>query len=293
MANFKEKVNLICHPQLNNLEMINAHYKHKNFSKHCHESYTVSVIKTGVQKFFRSGEEHFAPADCIILVNADDVHNGQAGNELGWSYQAIYPLESHFNRLAEDIGWGNNFSPYFPDAVVYDPELAKQLRLLFACLSSSYVADIENSRKPFINKTSSMQTELLFNEVLIQLMIKHGKCKSSIKPVALHKPSLLKAKSYLHDYVDENVSLALLSEHAGISVFHLVRQFKALFGLTPHAYHIQQKLVKAKSLLKSGVPVVHTSLSLGFHDQSHFHRHFVNTLGISPGKYAKAVQNEC
>ncbi len=134
MLSLTEHVDFRYHKDLGGLEMVNAQYQQKNFGKHCHESYTISVIKTGVQKFYRSGGEHFAPEHSIILVNADDIHTGQAADGIGWSYQAIYPLESHFKELAKSIGWSGNYAPYFPKAVVYHPELARQLHYFFSCL---------------------------------------------------------------------------------------------------------------------------------------------------------------
>jgi len=68
-----------------------------------------------------------------------------------------------------------------------------------------------------------------------------------------------------------------------------VRQFRKRFGLPPHAYQIQQRIKLAKQFIRQGKTLVSTSLELGFHDQSHFHRHFKNNMGISPGSYATAI----
>jgi AraC-like DNA-binding protein len=274
MGSDHENVDLLYHRELGGLEMINAQYRHKNFAKHCHETYTVSVIETGGQKFYRSGEDHFAPEHSIILVNADDVHTGQASNGIGWSYQAIYPLESHFSKLANDIGWHQNFAPYFPNAVVFDPQLALELRQLFECLK---------------HESNSLIRETMLNNVLTKLMVRHGKTKKNIDNLSSNKRAIINAKNYLDNHVCENISLEHLAIRFGVSAFHLVRQFQQLFGLPPHAYQIQQRLKHAKKLLKMGHTVVDTSTSLGFHDQSHFHRHFKKVLGITPGKYAKIV----
>jgi len=275
MRSDHEKVDLLYHQDLGGLEMINAQYGHKNFAKHCHESYTISVIETGGQKFFRSGSEHFAPEHSIILVNADDVHTGQAANGIGWSYQAIYPLETHFNKLAKNIGWHHEFAPYFPEAVVFDPQLANELRQLFYCLK---------------HQSNRLHKEMLFNDVLTKLMVKHGKTKKHINKIPTSKIAILKVKAYLDEHMSENISLDSLAVNFGVSSFHLVRQFRQLFGLPPHAYQIQQRLKHAKLLLKKGFSVVDASTTTGFHDQSHFHRHFKRVMGITPGNYAKIVK---
>lgn len=274
MSRYQEQVDFLYHKELGGLEMVNAQYRHKNFNKHCHESYTVSVIKTGVQKFYRSGGDHFAPEHSIILVNADDVHTGQAADGVGWSYQAIYPMESHFQSIAQSLGWSSHFAPYFNQPVVFDPELAQQLRQLFSCLEFS---------------NNKLHRESLLYHVLSQLMIKHGSKHRNIFNKEKDKPAIYRAKEYLHEHITENISLEELSKQAGMSMFHLVREFQQQFGLPPHAYQIQLRLKTAKQLLKQGRKVIETSLDVGFHDQSHFHRHFKKAMGISPGKYALAV----
>lgn len=274
MRNKLEQVDLLYHKELGGLEMVNAQYRQKNFAKHCHESYTVSVIKTGIQKFYRSGEQHFAPEHSIILVNADDVHTGQAADGIGWSYQAIYPLESHFKKLALDIGWGNNFAPYFPKAVVYDPELAQEFRHLFNCL---------------YHESNKLFREACLNSALTKLMVKHGRSRKTLPNEQTNKQALIKAKQYLNNHLNDNVSLEELSNEVNMSAYHLVRQFQLFYGLPPHAYQLQQRLKQSKALLQKGFSVVDTSILLGFHDQSHFHRHFKKVVGITPGKYAKIV----
>jgi len=166
---YKELVDFHIHKEFGGLEMVNAQYRHKNFNKHCHETYTVSVIKTGTQKFFRSGNNHFAPQHSIILVNADDVHTGQAADGVGWSYQAIYPTELHFNFLARSIGWADNYAPYFSRPVIFDSLLAQQLRNAFFCL---------------MNNSNTLQRETILNHALIELMSKYGQQGKEIKAVS-------------------------------------------------------------------------------------------------------------
>ncbi len=274
MSNLAEQVDFLYHKELGGLEMVKAQYRQKNFAKHCHETYTVSVIETGVQKFFRSGGEHFAPEHSIILVNADDVHTGQAADGVGWSYRAIYPTEAHFQQLAANIGWSEHFAPYFPQPVVYDPELACELRALFACLQS---------------ETQTLARESMLNVLLTKLMVRHGRSRQDIKPLAKDNAVLLRARAYLDQHLAENIEIAQLAKASHLSAYHLIRQFQQQFGLPPHAYQLQQRLKYSKQLLKQGHSVVETSNMLGFHDQSHFHRHFKKSLGISPGQFARAV----
>ena len=59
---------------------------------------------------------------------------------------------------------------------------------------------------------------------------------------------------------------------------HLASLFKKEFGLTPHAYIINQKLNRSKKLLSSHEfqNISQVSQECGFYDQSHLHRNFLN-----------------
>ena len=41
--------------ELGGLELLDASYHRQNFSRHTHEGYTLGVIETGAQRFFRTG----------------------------------------------------------------------------------------------------------------------------------------------------------------------------------------------------------------------------------------------
>jgi len=274
MKKSKEQTSFQYCQELGGLEVVNANYHHKNFSRHTHESYTISVIERGTQRFFRSGQDHYAPQGSIIFVNADDVHNGQSATADGWSYRAIYPLERQFKQLAGDLGLANNFAPYFPKAVVDDPQMAIELKQLLSVLQQS---------------DNSLYRETMLNGVMTRLMLKHSISKPTIKDMRLHKKPLELVKQYIHDNLFNNISLEFLATLSGLSSYYLLRQFQKAFGLPPHAFQIQARLHKSKELLKRGISVSHVAVELGFHDQSHFHRHFVKANGISPGNYAHHV----
>ena len=88
--------------ELGGLELLDAKYEKQNFSRHSHEGYTIGVIEKGAQQFFRTGGNHIAPQDSIILVNADEVHNGHSASEGGWEYKAMYPDEQEEGKDSEE-----------------------------------------------------------------------------------------------------------------------------------------------------------------------------------------------
>lgn len=88
----------------------------------------------------------------------------------------------------------------------------------------------------------------------------------------------------------ENIYLIEQMAHdACISPFHMIREFKKAFGLTPHQFQMQCKVRKAQKLLAEG-SASDVSFDAGFYDQSHMDRCFKKVVGLSPKEYKKAVK---
>ncbi|PKF77904.1 AraC family transcriptional regulator [Vibrio sp. vnigr-6D03] len=266
----KEIANYNIAQELGGLELLDACFEKQNFSRHSHEGYTVGVIETGAQRFYRGSGYHIAPSDSIILVNADELHNGHSASEGGWSYQAMYPLPEHFELIGQPLCG----APFFPEPVVYDPLLANQFRSLFSVL--------KRSRNRLTRETCLYQT-------LLALVLRHGKTCPDSKLPGVAKNNMQIAKEFLDDLPQANVSLEELASMAHLSTYHFAREFKKAYGIPPHAYQLQARLRVAKKWLRAGMKVADIANDLGFHDQSHFHRHFKSALGVTPMQYAKAA----
>ncbi|WP_394246115.1 AraC family transcriptional regulator [Vibrio profundi] len=269
----KEKATFSFAQELGGIELLDAKYEKQNFSRHSHEGYTVGVIEKGAQRFFRTGGNHIAPEDSIILVNADEVHNGHSATEGGWEYKAMYPLPEQFSHITQELSSNISGAPYFPQPVVHDPELADQLRLVFSTLNTS---------------SNRLLRETIMYAAMVKLISRHG--KSTVSDTTNKKvPHVQLVKEFLDDFPQADVSLEELSKLANISPYHLARSFQKQFGLPPHAYQIQAKIRLAKTKLRQGYNISDTAQECGFHDQSHLHRHFKKALGVTPGQYLKCV----
>ena len=258
--------------ELGGLELLDAKYEKQNFSRHSHEGYTIGVIETGAQRFYRTGGHHIAPQNTIILVNADEIHSGHSASEGGWAYRAMYPLPEQLAQISKELHLPDYGAPYFPEAVVSDPELANQLRLVFNTLEQS---------------DNRLLRESLIYATLVKLMGKHAKSPLNIDLEVKTQRQLLLVKEFLDDLPQADVSLDELAKLASLSPYHLVRSFQKQFGLPPHAYQIQSRLRLARKMLKQGYSISDTAQACGFHDQSHLHRHFKKANGYTPGQYLK------
>lgn len=271
-VNIEEKADFKIANAFDGIEIVNAAYKAQAFSRHVHEAYTIGVIEQGAQRFYRSGDVHIAETDSIILVNADDVHTGESASPDGWKYRAMYPKPEHFENISNDLYDGKSFAPYFSSSVIKDPILVQQLRLLFLQVGSN---------------ASKLLTETIMYSLMLRLSLKHSTQRNLPKDISGSKSKLVLVKEFLDAYPEEDISLNQLALIAGTSQYHFIRQFKIMFELAPHSYQIQARLKKAKSLLKLGIKAAVVAVDCGFHDQSHFNRHFKRALGTTPSKFQK------
>jgi AraC-like DNA-binding protein len=83
-----------------------------------------------------------------------------------------------------------------------------------------------------------------------------------------------------------------LARDAGVSKYHLLRQFRRQVGMAPHAYQVAVRVACARELLACGHSAVDVAGRVGFYDQSAFTRAFKRAAGITPAAYASIVQRQ-
>jgi transcriptional regulator GlxA family with amidase domain len=97
--------------------------------------------------------------------------------------------------------------------------------------------------------------------------------------------ALRAAFDYLADQSERNVGLDELAAVAGIGKFRLIRLFRQYTGLPPHALQLAHRIRTARLMLEAGATIGEAATATGFADQSHLHRHFQRSLGLTPAKY--------
>ncbi|WP_276751226.1 AraC family transcriptional regulator [Chlorogloeopsis fritschii] len=96
---------------------------------------------------------------------------------------------------------------------------------------------------------------------------------------------------YIHAHLDENIRLAELANLANMSQYYFCRLFKQSMGISPHHYLIQQRVERAKQLLKlQGWTIADIALECGFYNQTHLTKHFRQMTGTTPKAYVIACR---
>lgn len=95
---------------------------------------------------------------------------------------------------------------------------------------------------------------------------------------------------HIDRHPDEPLTLAVLGEHAGLSVFQVHRLFKSWLGITPKDYIDQSRLRELKSQLRSSPSVTDAIYQAGFESASTVYGRLDLHLGMTPKHYRQGGQ---
>jgi AraC-like DNA-binding protein len=237
------------------------------FAKHTHDDFGIGVIEHGAQKSLSGRGMVEAGAGNMITVNPGEVHDGMPIGDEGRTWSILYFRPELVAEAAADV-FEEDRQAEITHPVMADPLLARRFRSLFRIL------------------TSMPETGLAGESALLELIAKVI-CERRTPVVAA--PDIRHTRAMIDDDPSAGHTLARLAREAGLSRFQLLRAFEKATGLTAHAYIIQRRVDLARRLIADGVSLADAAASSGFSDQSHMTRIFVSKYGISPGRFADAL----
>lgn len=98
-----------------------------------------------------------------------------------------------------------------------------------------------------------------------------------------------KAKQLMMDCLNEEIPISRLANECSLSVRHFSRAFRISTGVPPHRWLLQQRINRAKELLRlRQLSLSDIASFCGFADQSHFTRVFTNSVGTPPGSWRRS-----
>jgi YesN/AraC family two-component response regulator len=113
----------------------------------------------------------------------------------------------------------------------------------------------------------------------------------ALQEQATEPPQVARARQFIHEHWEEELSLGDVAKHAAISPFYLCKKFKEATGLHFTDYVSRVRVEKAKELL--GNPnhrISEIAYQTGFQSLSHFNRCFKRIAGESPTACREKLQ---
>jgi AraC family transcriptional regulator len=123
---------------------------------------------------------------------------------------------------------------------------------------------------------------------LVERLVGASRSPIGIKPPRSHLSWHVRCQvlAFIQEHLADNISLGQLARLARLSDYHFLRAFKAELGTTPHQYVMDQRIHRAKILLKrphSGLADV--ALACGFNTHQHFSTVFKRAEGRTPSEF--------
>jgi AraC-like DNA-binding protein len=104
------------------------------------------------------------------------------------------------------------------------------------------------------------------------------------KQATYHYEQMVQAEAILMQQLQKPPKVDEIAREVNMSTSSLLRQFKAMYGKSPHEYYIGKKMMLArKMILENKLTIKKLAESLGYKQASHFIETFTRHYGYSPG----------
>ncbi|KUN16733.1 AraC family transcriptional regulator [Streptomyces antibioticus] len=274
MAGSGERARHWRYAELPGVDLLRARYVRKNFVRHTHESFVIAAIADGVEVFHYRGADRYAGAGALALVNPDTAHTGRAGVPEGWRYGAVYPSREVVAGIAAETT-SMRGTPGFVDPVLDDP----------------YAVGLVHQVLRAADEGNALAADTLLRVAVTRLLRLNGGVLPRREVRSAGARVAVRARALLEERMAEPPSLEALAQELGVGSFALLRAFRDLYGMPPHAWLTDARVRRARLLLDGGTSPGEAAVAVGFSDQPHLNRHFSRIVGVPPGAYQRERKN--
>ena len=255
-------------PPAGGVELLQAWFEGRAFSRHRHDTYAIGLTEAGVQAFdYRGRVERSLPGEVVVL-HPDEPHDGRAGAEGGFGYRIVYVEPARIAEAVRAVTGRPSPLPFLREPVTHNRTLARAVKAAF----------------------HSGQEPLALDAVILRfaegLLEGDPDAVPASPPRHLDHAALARARAFL-DRRRTVVRSSELEAISGLSRYDLARQFRARYATSPYRYSLLRRLDFARARLRDGEALAEVALEAGFADQAHFTRMFRAAYGLTPKRYAR------
>ncbi len=226
--------------------------------------------------YFLRGKGYFRVEGSAYALNPGDI-------------MLMRPYEAHYVDISPDEPYERmviNFKPDFIRSFAPEDTLLKCYFERETSQSNHYSRDelppevYSLLLKRILKAGSGSRSEILFH--LLPLLKELDRCFEQRKTE--HKSASLSQEiiRYIHEHLQDKLSLEDLCNHFYVSKSQLCRSFKNDTGSTVQNYIRLKRLDNARILLSRGYPPKAAALESGYNDYSVFYRSFLKQYRVSP-----------
>jgi AraC-like DNA-binding protein len=276
-ANPGSDVQLWRDPGLEGAYLVKARYGAHEFERHIHDEMVIAVTEDGAGRCrTRFGSGISAPRTVWIFAPGE-YHCGNVWDDRHWSYRGIYIDTAGLSALSRVLMDDRGSRMWVAPGLYNDVQLAN-------VLLRAHQGDEQ--------KLPQLHRQARWFAAMGLLFGRYGLPRARLDPATPEPGKMARVRDYIAANFVHNISIEELQPLCGLSRYHLMRSFAREYGMPPHAYATQLRLIEAKGLINAGVRPADAAASSGFYDQSHLNHHFKRAYGMTPGAYAALRTND-
>ncbi|MBV4477036.1 helix-turn-helix transcriptional regulator [Pseudomonas botevensis] len=239
------------------------------YSRHSHAHFSIGAITAGRSTYVHEQAQFEVGAGTVVLMNPGDVHACNPIDDQPWSYLMLYVETPWLADLQQQLGFSGALGfRRFSNTHLDNAHVFNELRALYAVLVDEQ-QDVLRKQSAAVEFFSDLQWRL----------------NPAGQPLREPNFKLERAAGYIREHCTDLLSLDDICAAAQLSPSYLIRAFKQNYGMTPHAFLVNQRIQFARERLRSGQLIADVALEAGFADQAHFQRAFKQHLAATPGQY--------
>lgn len=245
-----------------------------HFKDHIHNGYVIWLNSESGEHFSLGGNSTILQPGSISIIEPGLVHSNRGFEGESRHLRSFYLEERFFSHIEKLVTGENKGKLKLPTMVLDNQDYWQQFLALHEMI-------LHNHNQMIQEQTVVELFANLWDETL------GGLCNQKIinaPPALLHH-----IIDFMHAHLTEPIELTDFAQLVQRTEYHIIRLFKKHVGMSPHAYLVQLRLEKARTLLEGNVPIVDAALQSGFSDQSHLTRKFKIRYGITPGAYLCSI----
>jgi AraC-like DNA-binding protein len=249
-----------------------------HYGKHSHATYGIGLLTHGAQNSASGRGYYDAYAGDLITTNPSEVHDGRPIGGTSRSWRMVYLEPSVVASMVDEAGACRR-DIELTRPVVHDAQLSGALQILLNRLQTWNT----------LPRTAGVH-QLACEEALVNtcgLLLERHSTAACTMPT---NTQIASVRERLADDSQQPPTLTSMALMTGLSKYQLLRRFQKTYGLPPHAWLLQHRTEKARTLILRGTSLAEAAASCGFADQSHMTRVFARHFGFTPGAWQSAIR---
>lgn len=243
-----------------------------SYKPHFHSTISVGAVQRGESVLIDSGNmARKIGSGTVVWIPAYQLHSCNPLPLRAWSFQMLY-LDPHWLCSKRPTAQRSSAATHAADGILISTD-----RHLYTGVCT--LTDLLFSQAA---QQSKLKALIAFMDALHTAAWEQMPCGLHSRHIS-HEIQVLLQK--IQHTPSEEINWDEEARVAGCSRTQLIRAFKKMTGMTPHAWQQNARIIAARELLRSGHKLADVAYAQGFADQAHFQRVFKSLAGSTPGNY--------